>query len=113
MLMHELKIEDKQKLASLASGLAQSAQSDMFGLGREDRALIIAELGKLRVENKEKYPALMTALSKNTTERALIIDEIAKLGGDAKAALPTLMKLKTDKEEAVRIAATAAIEAIK
>ena len=74
---------------------------------------MIAELGKLRVENKVKYPALMAALSRGTTERALIINEIAKLGADAKAALPTLMALKTDKEEAVRIAAAAAIEAIK
>jgi HEAT repeat protein len=108
-LMHELKIDDKQKLAPLVSGLAAAGtRSD-----RRDREMMIAELGKLRVENKEKYPALMTALSKNTTERALIINELAKLGTDAKGALPVLMALKTDKEEAVRIAANNAIEAIK
>ncbi len=112
-LMHELKIEDKQKIAPLVSGLAQSQVADRFGTEAKDRELMIAELGKLRVENKEKYPALMTALSKNAKERALIIDELAKLGVDAKAALPTLMALKTDKEEAVRTAATAAIQAIK
>jgi HEAT repeat protein len=107
-LMHDLKIEDKQKLAPLVSGIAQSGR-----FAGKDRELMIAELGKLRVENKEKYTALMAVLSKNTKERALIINEIAKLGADAKAALPTLMSLKTDKDEAVRIAANAAIEAIK
>jgi len=107
-LMHELKIDDKQKLAPLVSGIGAAGR-----FNERDREMMIAELGKLRVENKEKYPALMTALSKNTTERALIINELAKLGADAKAALPVLMALKTDKEEAVRIAANNAIEAIK
>jgi HEAT repeat protein len=107
-LMHELKIDDKQKLAPLVSGIAAAGR-----FYERDREMMIAELGKLRVENKEKYPALMMALSKNMTERALIINELAKLGTDAKGALPVLMALKTDKEEAVRIAANNAIEAIK
>ena len=105
-MMHDLKIEDKQKLAPLVSGIAASRVA-------EDQKTMVTELGKLRVENKEKYPALMTAFSKATTVRAHIIDEIAKLGADAKAALPILMSLKTDREEAVRVAANAAIEAIK
>lgn len=108
-LMHELKIDDKQKLAPLVTGLAVAGTR----FDGKDREMMIAELGKLRIENKEKYPALMTALSKNVTERALIINELAKLGADAKAALPVLMALKTDKEEAVRTAANNAIEAIK
>ena len=109
-LMNDLKIEDKQKIAPLVSGITQV---DTRFNDRRGRELLVAELGKLKVENKEKYPALMTALSKNKTERALIIDQLAKLGSDAKGALPVLMSLKTDKEEAVRIAANAAIEAIK
>ena len=62
---------------------------------------------------KPKYTALITALSRSTKARATAINELAKLGPDAKAAIPVLTALKTDKEEAVRVAATAAIEAIK
>ena len=105
-LMRELKIEDKQKLGPLVSGIALSGVA-------KDQELLVAELGNLRVENKEKYPPLMLALSKSTAARAHVINELAKLGADAKAALPVLMALKTDKEEAVRAAATAAIDAIK
>lgn len=117
-LMQDLKIDDKQKLAPLVSGIAQSRGSlgrfrGFDSLDGSDRQLMITELGKLKVENKDKYAALMSALSKTAADRALIINELAKLGSDAKAALPVLMSLKTDKEEAVRIAATAAIEAIK
>ncbi len=130
VLMQELKIDDKQKLAPLVAGLAQthssaSAPGGGPGGGRpsrpgeldrsseSERELMIKILGQLSVEDKDKLSALMAALAKSTTERALIVAEIGKLGPAAKTALPVLMKLKTDKEEAVRVAANAAIEAIK
>ena len=104
-LMHELKIEDSQKLAPLLSGFVAS----------ED-PILIAEIGRLNVESKPKLAALGTALAKNTIPVAtsvFIIQEVAKLGADAKAALPTLKSLKTHPEASIREAAANAVEKIK
>ena len=103
--MHELKIEDSQKLAPLLSGF----------LASEDPILIL-EIGRLNIESKPKLMALGTALAKNpnrVTTSVLIISEVAKLGADAKAALPTLKALKTHPEASVREAAANAVEKIK
>ena len=81
--------------------------------GSEDRAKVIAYMHSLKIDNKQKYNALMSGLGASRNDRALIINDLAKLGTDAKAALPVLRNLKTDKEAAVREAASAAIEAIK
>ncbi len=97
--MNELKIEDAPKVTPLLTGFVAS-----------DNPALIQELGKLNIENKAKYTALMMALPRKSNCRALIISEIAKLGADAKAALPILKSLKTDPEEAVRNAAIAAIK---
>ena len=77
------------------------------------RAIVIAHMHSLKIDNKQKYSALMSGLGASRNDRALIINDLAKLGTDAKAALPVLRNLKTDKEAAVREAASAAIEAIK
>jgi hypothetical protein len=55
----------------------------------------------------------MAGLGASVKDRVLIIKELSKLGADAKAALPVLKALKSDKEQAVRDAATAAIAAIQ
>ncbi len=101
-LMHDLKIEDKLKIAPLLTGFVASDNSDL-----------IKEIGKLDAENKMKLTVLLTALTKKSLHRVLIINEIGKLGADAKTALPVLNALKTDSEQAVRAAAIAAIESIK
>ena len=84
-----------------------------FNFRVTSRAQIIAQMHNLKIDNKQKYSALMSGLGASKVDRAVIINELAKLGTDAKGALPTLRTLKTDKEAAVRDAASAAIEAIK
>ena len=105
-LYRSLRVADKLVVPALLSGVIQSERA-------EDQALLVIELGKLELDAKPKYTALMSALTRSTKARATVINELAKLGPDAKAAIPVLTALKTDKEEAVRVAATAAIEAIK
>lgn len=120
-LMNQMNIPDQKKITPLVLGIAQcrgtgqgiELPEDVFIRGQRERLFMLAELGKLEIETKQKYTALMSVLAKNTTERAQIINEVAKLGADAKAALPILMALKADRDEAVRIAANAAIAAIK
>jgi hypothetical protein len=103
-LMHDLKIDDKFKAAPLVAGLSRATSS-------KDRLFMVAEISRLRLENKDKYTVLMAAL-KVAPERVPVINELARLRSDAKGALPVLKALKTDKEASVREAANAAIEAI-
>jgi HEAT repeat protein len=104
-LVRELEIDDKSKFPALVSGIPQSGQP-------KEQAVLIAELGELKVPAKDKCKGLLLALGKSRTSRHLIIDEIGKLGADGKDAVPTLKALKTDKEETVRNSAAAALDAI-
>jgi HEAT repeat protein len=101
-----------QRLVLNLVGGSDDALPRSFGR-EDDRAMVIAEMHNLKIDNKQKYGALMAGLSASMRHRAIIIKELGKLGSDAKAALPALKALKTDKEQAVREAANTAIEAIQ
>jgi HEAT repeat protein len=105
-LLEKIGIEDKRKVPALVAGIGNCEFP-------EDEALLVATLGGLTLDGKDKCAALLKGLAKAHTKRAQVVEQIGKLGADAKAALPTLKALKTDKEQAVREAATAALEAIK
>ena len=102
LLVTDLRLEDKHKVAPMLAGFIVSGDPSMIG-----------EIVLLKVDNKTKFAALIKSLSIMSASRAYIITELARLGPDAKDALPLLKSLKTDPEESVRNAASAALETIK
>lgn len=106
LLTKSIKASDKDKAAALANGAATVFYT-------EDRKVMIDEIGNLDIDNKSKLALYLGLLKSFKADRAIAIAKIGELGADAKTALPVLLGLKTDKEEAVRSAASAAIEAIK
>jgi HEAT repeat protein len=105
-LIKSIKSSDKDKAAALANGAATVFHP-------EDRKAMIDEIGNLDIDNKSKLALYLGLLKSLKADRAIAIAKIGDLGADAKTALPVLLSLKTDKEEAVRSAASTAIEAIK
>jgi HEAT repeat protein len=81
--------------------------------GVVERSQVFTLMNAMKIENKQKYTALVAGLAASRTDRPAIIAEIGKLGADAKGAIPTLQQLKTDKDAAVRAAAASALEAIR
>jgi HEAT repeat protein len=105
-LLRTIKASDRDKAFALAQGAVGVTNS-------VDRNRLIEEISNLSAENKDKYQIYMGLLKVLKTDRATVIVKLGELGADAKGAIPALLSLKTDKEEAVRNAASAAIEAIK
>ena len=79
------------------------------------RVGIIDFMNQLKVDNKQKYFALMRGLASrsSTGDRVIIILELGKLGMDAKGALPALKELKFSGIKAIRDAAERAMGAIE
>lgn len=110
-LMNDLPIDENKKLKALVSGIAIENNSENQPFSKSI-ALMILEIRKVRVDNKDKLAVLTSLFPKLFIYRAFVIDEIGNLGADAKAALPMLQKLKTDSDEEVRTAANNAINKI-
>lgn len=105
-LMNGLPIRTKDKLSALATGSTVTRiQSDADAM--------VGQISELDIDRAEKCKALVRVVQSGSPAMIKAIECLSDLGADAKPAVPLLKRLKTHPNEAVRNAATSAVDAIR